>query len=165
MKKYRYILSGGVKPSDPICDYYLVAANGIASTSQAVRVRVDDVELRKLSCDNYSTTRDTRTIGELGFDCLVRIDWRLRVRDDLKPETDDDMFMPGEKMDEEGYQLASRVVNGQRQHTYLSKKKAEAHFNELRRIANERMERAIAECGGDVNAALKLLAAKITDED
>lgn len=112
--KYRYILSGGVMPSDRISDYRLVAPNQIRSTMQAIRIPADSLRLDKLCCDSYATTEDQRTIAEIGYDCMVRINGRLTVRNDLKPKSDCEMFMPHETLLRLGYTttVCQRTVRG-----------------------------------------------------
>ena len=82
MKRYRYILAK-CEPSEPICNYRLVSSAYIASVAREpgrVYVRVwipDDMKLVKHSSDIYSTTDDTRTIEELGYD-LIMTQWTNR---------------------------------------------------------------------------------------
>lgn len=88
-QKYRYILNGLVSPKSRICDYRLIAGNqlgeGDGRNSAAIRVCIpDDMKLEKWSCDDYSTTEDERTIEELGYDVVVRINGQFIVRNDLK---------------------------------------------------------------------------------
>ena len=84
MKRYRYILAK-CEPSDSICDYRLLSSTYIASVAREpgrVYVRVwipDDMKLYKSACDIYSTTDDTRTIEELGYD-LIMTRWTNRRR-------------------------------------------------------------------------------------
>lgn len=84
MKRYRYILAK-CEPSDPICNYRLVSSAYIASVAREpgrVYIRVwipDDMKLHKAACDIYSTTDDTRTIKELGYD-LIMTQWTNRRR-------------------------------------------------------------------------------------
>ena len=40
--------------------------------------------LSKYSCDNYATTEDNRTLEELNYEIMVRINGKLTVRNDLK---------------------------------------------------------------------------------
>lgn len=41
-------------------------------SASALRVQIpDDLVLEKWSCDSYSTTRDERTLDELGYDVMV----------------------------------------------------------------------------------------------
>ena len=86
---YRYILNSMVKPDSHVCDYRLIGSNqlgeGDGRNAAAIRVHIpDDMKLEKLSCDNYSTTEDERTIEELGYDIVVRINGHFFVRNDLK---------------------------------------------------------------------------------
>jgi len=67
-KKYRYVLSGGVKLTDPVNHYRLVAGNNIKPSYwgvTAIRINVEGMELEKWSCDSYSTTDDKRLLQEL----------------------------------------------------------------------------------------------------
>ena len=126
--RYRYILAGNVNPSDPISAYRLIGASNLGSASSAIRIVVDDVDIIKYSCDCYSTTDDTRTLAELGYDCMVRINWKWTVRNDLRPETKDDVFAPHERMHEKGYLTAMRMYKGHRQITYLDDAHAKKHY-------------------------------------
>lgn len=71
----RYITNGIVLGKDKIAGYRLIAANNIkARYNGAIALRVnipDDLELSKWNCDPYSTTRDERTLDELGYDLLI----------------------------------------------------------------------------------------------
>lgn len=84
--KYRYILNGSVKPDSPICNYRLIGASNIGNRIECIRVRIlDDIKLNKYDCDPYSTTNDTRTIEELGYDIMIKFNNHWKVRNDLKP--------------------------------------------------------------------------------
>lgn len=97
----RYILNGGAKATDKICDYGLIGAVNIKSFCSALRVNIpDDLELEKWSCDDYSTTSDTRTIGELGYDVMVKINKRWRAMNELKGVEPHEIHT---KMAEKGY--------------------------------------------------------------
>ncbi len=53
--------------------------------SSVIRVQIpSDVLLTKYSCDNYSTTGDTRTLEELGCDIMVCVNGNFVIRNDLK---------------------------------------------------------------------------------
>lgn len=84
-KKYRYILNGTVLGTDKISDFRLISGNMIQpdyNGKSAIRVIIpDDLELQKWSCDSYSTTDDSRTIEELGYDILI---WNKSKRRWLK---------------------------------------------------------------------------------
>lgn len=72
MKRYRYITSGIALGEHKISDFRLIGGNNINAEYKALRVTIpDDLELEKLSCDSYSTTKDTRTLDELGYDVLI----------------------------------------------------------------------------------------------
>ena len=137
--RYRYILAANVKPSDPISAYRLISASNLGSADSAIRIIVDDVDLIKYSCDCYSTTDDTRTLAELGYDCMVKINWKWAIRNDLCPKTKDDTFTPSEHMHEKGYLPAMRMYKGRKQSTYLDDAHAKKHYNGMHRI--ERTQR------------------------
>lgn len=75
IKRYRYILNGIALGEDKICDFRLIAGNNIKpSYNGKVVLRVNipnDLELTKCKCDPYSTTEDSRTLVELGYDILI----------------------------------------------------------------------------------------------
>jgi len=75
MSRYRYILCGVVLGTDKISDYRLIGGKHIKApykSSSGLRVQIpDDLVLEKWSCDNYSTTRDERTLDELGYDVMI----------------------------------------------------------------------------------------------
>lgn len=80
---YRYITCGAVNPSDKISKFRLVCNRQIKD--DAIRVRLpDDLILEKYNCDNYSTTDDSRTLEELGYDIICKIDGKWKVMNDLK---------------------------------------------------------------------------------
>ena len=91
MRKYRYILTGGVKPSDPISDYRLLAPQIITKqfhgcdnvASSAIRVDVTDIELEKWACDDYSTTGDNTHIANLNPKVFLMKNWKWREEKDL----------------------------------------------------------------------------------
>lgn len=83
--RYRYILCGVVNDYDKISDFRLIANNNLGSSSSAIRVIIpSDMRLEKLSCDSYSTTDDKRTLLELGYDIVIKVDGKWIVRNDLK---------------------------------------------------------------------------------
>lgn len=75
--RYRYITNGSCNPTEPIYKFRLISHRVIGSTAKVAgsyfyRVNIpDDLQLTKYWCDPYSTTNDTRTIGELGFDIIM----------------------------------------------------------------------------------------------
>ena len=89
-KKYRYILTGIVKGTDKISDFRLVSANNVKPYyhgSSALKVSIpSDLELTKYSCDSYSTTTDSRTLDELGYDVLIwnNVDKKWEVHNEFK---------------------------------------------------------------------------------
>lgn len=74
-QSYRYITNGTAVGSDPISHFRLIAGRIIADPyhgDTALRVRIPrDLKLTKYSCDPYSTTEDTRTLDELGYDFMI----------------------------------------------------------------------------------------------
>ena len=70
--RYRYITSPTAEKDSPIKGFRLIS-NVVLSRLDLytgytyIRICVDDVSLTKYSCDDYSTTEDTRTLGELGL--------------------------------------------------------------------------------------------------
>lgn len=83
--KYRYIGNGHCKPTDKISDYRLIGGCKLNTLSSSSYIRVhipDDLMLEKWSCDEYSTTEDTRTIEELGYDIIVKIKGKWKIMTD-----------------------------------------------------------------------------------
>lgn len=81
--KYRYITCGVVKETDKISKFRLVCNRQIKY--DAIRVHIpDDLVLEKYSCDNYSTTDDNRTLKELGYDVICKLDGKWTVMNELK---------------------------------------------------------------------------------
>lgn len=75
MSRYRYILTGVVKGSDKISDFRLIGGKHIKAeykSASGLRVQIpDDLLLEKWSFDVYSTTDDSRTLDELGYDVMI----------------------------------------------------------------------------------------------
>lgn len=140
---YRYITASSVKPSSRICDYKLIGGNQLSNDdgrdSIVIRVRVpDDMKIEKLSCDSYSTTEDERTIEELGYDILVRINGQLIVRNDLKGYTRDEQSSI--LTEKEGlYLTKDGYVSRERYKEYLKRIQEESikKEHETERIINE----------------------------
>ena len=83
-KKYRYICCGTAKITDKICEFRLIGGGQLKNKSTVIRVEIpSDMELTKYSCDNYSTTEDTRTLEELGCDVMIRYNGNWTIRNDL----------------------------------------------------------------------------------
>lgn len=132
MKKYRYILSGGVRMGDRVRDYRLIGGRNAGHAASMMRIPVDDIELTKYSCDCYSTTRDTRTLRELGAELLIRINWQLVPRNDLIPDDDNEIILPPGRMESLGYHTAMRPwSDDRRQYGYLDKIRAEEYYADL----------------------------------
>lgn len=54
--RFRYILSGGVKPNDRISDCRLIAGNKLQGFHRAIRIELsNEAILEKYDCDEYST--------------------------------------------------------------------------------------------------------------
>lgn len=72
--RYRYILGGIVDIHAPMHHFRLIAGNSIKPDyhgKTAIRFQLpEDMELTKYSCDSYSTTEDTRTLSQIGYDVL-----------------------------------------------------------------------------------------------
>ena len=86
-KRYRYIGNGNVTAKDKICDYRLIGGNLLNGLISADFVRVhipNDLVLEKWRCDSYSTTDDQRTIEELGYDIIVKINGKWKIMNELK---------------------------------------------------------------------------------
>ena len=119
---YRYITCGIVNPDDPINIYRLIAGNKIADSGDCIRVRIpDDMKLTKWSCDSYSGTTDTRTLNELGYDVLVKINGKWIVRNDLKGIQPHAIY---EVMDKEGLHPFEDLgyATSERGYAYLQQK-------------------------------------------
>lgn len=83
-KKYRYICCGTAKITDKICEFRLIGGSQLKNKSTVIRVEIpSDMELTKYSCDNYSTTEDTRTLEELGCDVMIRFNGKWLIRNNL----------------------------------------------------------------------------------
>lgn len=74
--RYRYVMNGTAVGTDSIKQFRLIAGTNMLDTyhgATALRVRIPkDLALTKYACDPYSTTDDTRTLDELGYDFMVR---------------------------------------------------------------------------------------------
>jgi hypothetical protein len=88
--RYRYITNGTAVGSDPISHFRLIGGASKLETyhgATALRVRIPkDLMMTKLSCDSYSTTEDTRSLDELGYDFMVRDETKGRwvIRNEFK---------------------------------------------------------------------------------
>lgn len=76
MKRYRYI-TAKCSLKDPICHFRLVSSRYIGKICREpgriyYRILIpNDMVLKKFDCDEYSTTDDTRKIGDLIYDQVV----------------------------------------------------------------------------------------------
>ena len=86
LKKYRYISCGIAKSTDKISDFRLIGGSQLLPEERVVlRVIIpDDLKFSKYSCDNYSTTEDSRTLEELGCDIMVKVNGKWIVKNNLK---------------------------------------------------------------------------------
>ncbi|PAE87742.1 hypothetical protein [Shouchella clausii] len=88
--RYRYVLNSGAVGSDSISKYPLISGpQMLESRHGAIALRVcipEDLTLVKNDYDKYSTTNDTRTLDELGYDFMIRDDKKGKwvVRNEFK---------------------------------------------------------------------------------
>lgn len=83
--RHKYIFSGGVKGSDKISDYRLISSIRKYSLGEVIRVNIpDDLQIDHWKGDLYSTTNDSRTLDELGWDCYILYKGNWRKFDYLK---------------------------------------------------------------------------------
>lgn len=134
-KRYRYIGNGYCKPTDLICDYRLIGGCKLHTLVLADYIRVnipDDLVLEKSACDEYSTTEDTRTIEELGYDVMVKIRGKWKIDNTLKGvephEISDVMFDRGFRCTKE--------------HGYLSCEEYTEYLRKLQESASQKEEEA-----------------------
>ena len=106
-RRYRYILSGTVKSKDKISDFRLISKNTSPYSNSAIRVFIpDDMELKKWRCDNYSTTSDGRTLEELEYDVLIKVNGKFIKRNDLKKHEPHEYY---EILINEGYLITPKL--------------------------------------------------------
>lgn len=89
VKRVRYIGSGLADPDDPVSDFRLVAGCilGRTNTSEALRIDLPaNLELDKCKGDRYSTTKDSRTLEQLGAVPVVKVDGQWTPMPDLWPK-------------------------------------------------------------------------------
>ena len=83
--RHRYIFCGLVHPTDPISNFRLIKSCRKYNTGEFIRVNIpDDLKLDHFPYDGYSTTNDTRTLEELGYDCYICFEGRWRKFNELK---------------------------------------------------------------------------------
>ena len=117
--RYRYIHSGGLRPSKPVSDFDLIGATKLSSYREVIRIPVDDIELEKSRDQYWSVTYDNRTIADIGYDYMVRINWEWVVRNDLKPSDADIALTPYDTMISLGYTPATRICDGKQQYSWI----------------------------------------------
>ena len=84
--RFRYILCGLVNFDGPISDYRLIGGNNLGDAASCIRFKIPQLfHMTKYSCDSYSTTDDTRSLNQIGYDIMVKINGHWVVRNDLKP--------------------------------------------------------------------------------
>lgn len=84
--RFRYIRAGIVNFDGPISNYRLISGNNLGDAASCIRFKLPNLfHMDKLPCDPYSTTDDTRSLNEIGYDILVKCNGRWVVRNDLKP--------------------------------------------------------------------------------
>lgn len=136
-KKYRYICCGTTKITDKICEFRLIGGSQLKNKSTVIRVEIpSDMELTKYSCDNYSTTEDTRTLEELGCDVMIRYNGNWTIRNDLNSLQLCDICT----------KLRINVKDGTRLYStekgYMDAQHYRQYMNELSKKAKEISERA-----------------------
>ena len=76
----RYILCGTAIGTDPISEFRLIAKNNLDDSIGGLRVRIPDDLVLVKSCHSYSTTKDNRTLDELGYDIMINFNGRSTTR-------------------------------------------------------------------------------------
>lgn len=83
--RFRYIRCGHVNYDGPISEYRLIGGNNLGDSASCIRIKLPNLfHMTKYACDSYSTTDDKRSLNEIGYDILVKINGRWVVRNDLK---------------------------------------------------------------------------------
>jgi len=91
--KHKYIFCGLVKGSDKIRDFRLINSITKYSGGHAIRVNLpNDVYLNYCPGDGYTTTRDNRTLDELGWDTIIFYKGKWRKFNALKEYRPCDWF-------------------------------------------------------------------------
>ena len=106
-RRYRYILSGTAKPKEKISNFRLISKNTSPYSNSAIRVFIpDDMELKKWRCDSYSITSDVRTLEELEYDVLIKVNGKFIKRNDLKKHDPHEYY---EILINEGYLIVPKL--------------------------------------------------------
>lgn len=127
--RYRYIIGGFIEASNPISkdildarplsDYRLISHREIGKTVRTpgntyIRVVIPkDMVLHKCWCDNYSTTEDTRTISELGYDIMITMwDGKRKVlpKDTNIIEAKDEQYLKWSRVRQETPEKAYKPI-------------------------------------------------------
>ena len=141
---YRYIVAHDVRPHDPVSKHRLLSSAMLGYARPmaiAIRVPVDDMNLTmRQGCRGYYETNDPRTLEELNYDIMVRINWRWRVRNDLKPQRI--IIDPRDMLEAEGLKFGSRTHNGVEQMSYLTPGEYRAYMATIAREMRRRMTNA-----------------------
>lgn len=136
-KKYRYICCGTAKITDKISDFRLIGGSQLKNKSSAIRVKIpNDLKLTKYSCDNYSTTEDTRTLEELGCDIMIRYNGNWVIRNDLSSFQLCDIYTELCVNAKDGYRLYPTEEG------YMDVQHYREYMNELSQKVKEISERA-----------------------
>lgn len=121
-RRFRYILCGLVDFDGPISDYRLIGGNNLGDAASCIRFKLPELfHMEKYSCDSYSTTDDKRTLNQIGYDVLVKINGRWVVRNDLKGTQPHKIY---HVMSKNGYSPVPKLgyVNA-RQHKFWSERR------------------------------------------
>lgn len=86
-KRFRYITSGGVEPTDPISYYRLLAKQKLSGHTSAIRIELPENSiLEKWKCDEYSTWHDKNTqdpiLKNLNPKICIKINGRWQILKD-----------------------------------------------------------------------------------
>lgn len=96
LRPYRYVLSNDVKINEPICSYRISKGHSDTVRSMSIAVRVHMPKDLKLeievnqdgdSCEVYYITKDQRSIEELSYEVVVRINGKWNVDSSLSKMT------------------------------------------------------------------------------
>ena len=83
-KTYCYVTTGILPFHTPISDVRLLTKKQLNNYDIAIRLTLpSDITLETLSCDNYSTTEDTRPVSDFEPVIYIKIDNKWTTRSDL----------------------------------------------------------------------------------
>ena len=84
--KHKYIYCGTTAGTDQICNFRLIHKCTRRGGTSFIRVNIpDDLELNTFPGDGYSTTQDTRTLEEVGYDIYIIYENQYVKANELKP--------------------------------------------------------------------------------